>query len=71
MDPKRNTYNKTFYKTNKFVWIGAGLFSIAIIWLVNVPRIKKRLIEEKEEDDRKKRIDKLHEDRVHGLKNNA
>ena len=70
-DPKRNTYSRTFYKTNKFIWVGIGLFSIAIIWLVNVPRIRKRLIEEKEEDDRKKRIDKLHEERVHGLKNNT
>ena len=70
-DPKRNVYTRTFYKINKFGWIGIGLFAIAIIWLLNIPKIKKRLIEEKQEEDKKRRIDKLHEERVHGLKNNS
>ena len=70
-DPKRNVYTRTFYKINKFGWIGIGLFAIAIIWLLNISKIKKRLIEEKQEEDKKRRIDKLHEERVHGLKNNS
>ena len=69
-DPKQNMYKKMFFKITKFGWIGIGLFAIAIIWLLNVPKIKKRLIEEKIEQDKKDRIAKFHEERVHGLKNN-
>jgi len=39
-DPKRNVYTQTSYKVNKFGWIGIGLFAIAIIWLLNIPKIK-------------------------------
>ncbi|MDA3885460.1 MAG: hypothetical protein PF638_07710 [Candidatus Delongbacteria bacterium] len=68
-DGTRNIYSKMHFKINKFGWIGIGLFAIAIIWLINLPKIKKRLIDEMQEEDKKKRIDKLHEERVHGLKN--
>lgn len=67
-DPKRNVYTKTFYKINKFAWIGIGLFTIAVIWLLNISKIKKRLIEEKKEQDMKDRIDKIQKERLHGLK---
>jgi len=67
-DGSRSMYSKMLFNINKFGWIGIGLFAIAIIWLLNISKIKKRLIEEKQEEDKKARIDKLHEDRVHGLK---
>ena len=70
-NPKRNIYTRTFYKVNKFGWIGIGLFAIAIIWLLNISNIKKRLIEEKKEQDMKDRIDKIQKERLHGLKNNS
>lgn len=67
-DNSRSIYSKMHFKINKFGWIGIGLFAIAIIWLLNISKIKQRLVEEKQEEDKKKRIDKLHEERVHGLK---
>ncbi|MBN2789688.1 MAG: hypothetical protein JXR69_05835 [Candidatus Delongbacteria bacterium] len=67
-DDSRKMYSKMYFKINKFGWIGIGLFIIAIIWLLNLPKIRKRLIEEKLEEEKKTRIAKLHEERVHGLK---
>lgn len=45
-DSKRSEYNRTFYKIDKFGWVGIGLFIIAMIWSINLPKIKQRLIDE-------------------------
>lgn len=67
-DKNRNTFNKSYDRINLFLWIGIALFVMAIIWLINLPKIKKRLIEEKQEEDKKKRIAEFHKERAHGLK---